>query len=191
MIHVGTELTPTVLRRTFGCFPDGVAAVCGSVDGVPVGLVVSSFTSVSLDPPLSSICMSNTSKTWPRLRSAGLLGISVLSERQGTVCRQLSGDGKDRFTDVRWDTSRAGAILIENAAAWMECTVEREMAAGDHQIVLLRVHAAQANPEIAPLVFQASRLRSLGPELVDSGRRADGSARVVDLIVQVVAASGS
>ena len=70
--------TPVVdegeLRRVFGCFPSGVIAVCAIVDGEPVGMAASSFTSVSVAPALVSICVQNTSTTWPRLRSAAEAG---------------------------------------------------------------------------------------------------------------------
>lgn len=58
----------TLLRRAFGCFPTGVAAVCAVAETGPVGMAVSSFTSVSLEPPLLSVCMQNSSTTWPTLR---------------------------------------------------------------------------------------------------------------------------
>lgn len=53
------------LRPAFGCFPSGVTAVCADVDGVPAGLAASSFTSVSVEPPLVSVCMQHSSTTWP------------------------------------------------------------------------------------------------------------------------------
>ena len=56
----------TELRRAFGCFPSGVTAVCAIIDGEPVGMAASSFTSVSIDPPLASICVQKSSTTWPR-----------------------------------------------------------------------------------------------------------------------------
>jgi flavin reductase (DIM6/NTAB) family NADH-FMN oxidoreductase RutF len=203
VIRIGTTLNQAVLRRTFGCFPSGVTAVCGSVGGRPIGLAVSSFTSVSLEPPLSSICIANTSKTWPSLRCAGLIGVSVLNEMQGAICRQLSGNGEDRFMGVPWDTSPAGAVLIERAAAWLECTVDREISAGDHRVVLLRIHAVQANPEIAPLIHHASRFRRLGAEpvavhpprpdhqIAERLREDSDGSRFLDRIAQIVAASGS
>src|SRR5215831_508547 len=100
-MRVGTAVDPTALRRTFGSFPTGVAAVCGSVNGEPIGLVVSSFVSVSLAPPLVSICLTKESRTWARLRLAGRIGISVLSERHGAVCRQLAAAvAQDRFAGI-------------------------------------------------------------------------------------------
>ena len=56
------------LREAFGVFPSGVVAVAAEVDGQLVGLAASSFTSVSLEPPLVSFSVANTSKTWPTLR---------------------------------------------------------------------------------------------------------------------------
>jgi flavin reductase (DIM6/NTAB) family NADH-FMN oxidoreductase RutF len=137
------------------------------------------------------------------LRSARLIGASVLNEFQGIICRQLSGNGTDRFVGVPWDTSSAGAVLIEGAAAWLECTVNCEIPAGDHRIALLRIHATQANPEIPPLIHHASRFRGLGTEraAADPPRPAyqapghlredtDGS-RFLDRIAQIIAASSS
>lgn len=51
------------LRRAFGCFPSGVTAVCAVVDGEPVGMAASSFTSVSMAPPLVSVCVQDSSAT--------------------------------------------------------------------------------------------------------------------------------
>ena len=68
------SLTADVLRHAFGLFPSGVTAVCGIVDGHPAGLAASSFTSVSLDPPLVSVCIAHTSSTWPILRQCRWLG---------------------------------------------------------------------------------------------------------------------
>ena len=69
-------------------FPTGVVAVASRVDGGLVGLAASSFTSVSLDPPLVSFSVATTSRTWPTLRRAAHLGLTVLAEHHGAVCRR-------------------------------------------------------------------------------------------------------
>lgn len=71
------ELDAQRLRQAFGCFPGGVTAVASLVDGEPVGMAVSSFTSVSMAPPLVSVCMQDSSSTWPKLRDRPRLGLSV------------------------------------------------------------------------------------------------------------------
>jgi flavin reductase (DIM6/NTAB) family NADH-FMN oxidoreductase RutF len=63
-------LNRDALRQAFAAFPSGVVAVAAEVAGRPVGLAASSFTSVSLDPPLVSVSIACSSTTWPVLRKA-------------------------------------------------------------------------------------------------------------------------
>ena len=156
-------LDQTRLRRVFGSFPSGVTAVAAVVDDQPVGLAASSFTSVSLDPPLVSVCIAHTSTTWPLLRRAARLGVSVLSAEQEGVGRRLSERRVDRFAALSWRTTADGAVLLDGASAWLECGVEDQIRAGDHDILLLRVHDLDAEAGVAPLVFHASRFRRLQP----------------------------
>lgn len=150
------------LRRVFGAFPTGVTAIAAVLDGVPVGLAASSFTSVSLDPPMVSVCLAHTSSTWPVLRQATRLGVSVLGAHQERICRQLSARGVDRFAGTRWRVTPDGGVLLDGSSAWLDCSIEREIPAGDHDIVLLRVHDLDADPQVPPLVFHASGYRQLG-----------------------------
>jgi flavin reductase (DIM6/NTAB) family NADH-FMN oxidoreductase RutF len=148
------------LRQAYGCFPSGVTAVCATRDGRPVGIAASSFTSVSIDPPLVSVCVQHTSSTWPKLSDLPRLGVSVLGEAHDAACRQIAAKTGDRFAGLRWDRTAQGAVLLHDAAAWLDCSVEQELPAGDHKIVLLRVHALRTF-DTAPLVFHGSRFRQL------------------------------
>ncbi|MEU7815320.1 flavin reductase family protein [Pseudonocardia sp. NPDC049154] len=150
-----------MLRSVFGCFPSGVTAVCAQVDGVPVGMAASSFTSVSMDPPLVSVCVQNSSRTWPLLRGAARIGLSVLSAAQDRACRTLSAKTGDRFADVDWFSGEDGAIFINEATALLDCTLHSEVPAGDHAIVLLQIQQVFANHAAAPLVFHGSRFHRL------------------------------
>jgi len=150
------------LRRVFGAFPTGVTAIAALVGGAPAGIAASSFTSVSLDPPIVSICVAHTSTTWPALRAAARLGISVLGAHQEQHSRALSGRGGDRFAAVQWRATSEGAVVLDGASAWLDCSIERQIPAGDHDIVLLRVHALDADAAVPPLVFHASQFRRLG-----------------------------
>jgi flavin reductase (DIM6/NTAB) family NADH-FMN oxidoreductase RutF len=126
-----------------------------------VGIAASSFTSVSVDPPLVSVCVQDSSTTWPLLRRRHRLGLSVLAEEQHDQCRSLAMKNGDRFSDVDWDTTEHGAVLVNGASAWLECSIQAEVRAGDHSIVLLEVQGLRANPGVAPLVFHLSRFRRL------------------------------
>lgn len=157
------RLTPIAdtahLREAFGCFPSGVTAVCASLDGAPVGMLVSSFTSVSLQPPLVSICIMDASRTWSRLRGAPRLGVSILADCNRAVCQRFSQE--DRFAGLDLTCTVDGAVLLAEASAWLDCSIHNEIAAGDHTIVLLRVEALHARPSAAPLVFHGSKYHRL------------------------------
>jgi flavin reductase (DIM6/NTAB) family NADH-FMN oxidoreductase RutF len=156
-----SALEPLRLRRVFGSFPTGVTVIAAQVDDAPAGLAANSFVSVSLEPAMVSVCVAHSSTTWPTLRRAGRLGVSVLGAHQEHIGRQLSARGIDRFAALHWRTSPDGAILLDGASAWLDCAIEREIPAGDHDIVLLRVHDLDADPDVTPLVFHGSRYRRL------------------------------
>ena len=157
-------LDPHRLRYVYGAFPSGVAAVAALVDGAPVGIAASSFTSVSLDPPLVSLCIAHTSTTWPLLRTADRLGVSILSAGQERAGRQLAGRAADRFAELSWRVTVDGAVLLDGASGWLETSVQDQVRAGDHDIVVLRVHDLDADHGVSPLVFHASRFRRIaGP----------------------------
>ncbi|WP_067825676.1 flavin reductase family protein [Nocardia inohanensis] len=149
------------LRRTFAHFPSGVVAVCARIGGVPHGLVVSTFTPVSLDPPLVSVCIQYTSETWPRLEQASRLGLSLLGSGQEGAARSLSSRTGDRFRDIDLRGGNGNAAFISGATAWLETSVHAQVPAGDHAVVLLRVHRLTTHPDSEPLVFHRSGFRAL------------------------------
>lgn len=165
MVEMTTDrLDGATLRRAFGCFPSGVIAVCAAVDGVPVGMAVSSFTPVSLDPPLVSVCIQHSSTTWPRLRERPYLGVSVLAEGHDEACVSLSRKTGDRFAGVAWTELPGGGVVITGSSARLGCRLREEIPAGDHLIALLEICSLQADPDSPPLVFHGSRFRRLSPQ---------------------------
>ncbi|MFD5232130.1 flavin reductase family protein [Streptomyces qaidamensis] len=164
-----------MLRQAFGCFPSGVTALCARDSGGPVGMAASTFTPVSIRPPLVSVCVQDTSSTWPKLRMQSRLGLSVLAEEQDLVCRSLAGKGEDRFDDVDWEASEGGSVYIRGAGLWLDRSVYVEFPGGDHTIVLLEIHGLMAEPDREPLVFHGSRFRRLAVWPSD-GRTADARA---------------
>ena len=96
-----TELDPRLFRDVLGHYPTGVVLVTAlDADGEPIGMIVGSFTSVSLDPPLVSFCVQNTSSTWPKLKELPSLGISVLGESHDEAVRTLAAKTGDRFAGL-------------------------------------------------------------------------------------------
>ncbi|HEY4456433.1 MAG TPA: flavin reductase family protein [Pseudonocardiaceae bacterium] len=162
MTRATERIEASELRRVYSCFPSGVAAICALDEHrVPTGMAVSSFTSVSLDPPLVSVSIQNTSTTWPVLARAARLGVSVLAGDQHTHARSLATKNGDRFVGLAWSATDRGAVVIDAAVAWLDCSLEAAYPAGDHRLVLLRVLACGGDAGRSPLVFHGSRFRSL------------------------------
>lgn len=149
------------LRGVYGQFPTGVMAVGAMHDGDPVGFAVSSFNTVSAQPPLVAVCVQRTSSTWPLIAASPRIGLSVLAQAQESLCRNLAAQRFDRFSGAGWSATRNGAVLIADAAAWLECNIHAVMPVGDHELVILRVRRHRANEGVAPLVFHASGFRGL------------------------------
>lgn len=140
-------------RRVLRHLASGVVAVTGiGPDGAPAGLTVSSFVSVSLDPPLVSFCAARSSTTWPRLRAEGRVCVTILSERQAAAATQFAARVADRFPGVGWRPSPGGLPILDDGLAWLECTIEDEYPAGDHVIVLCRADRLAESAGGGPLL---------------------------------------
>ncbi len=157
-----TPLTPASLRAAFGHFPSGVIAIAAELDGARVGLAASTFVPVSLDPPLVSFCVQNTSETWPRIKGVPVLGISVLGEAHEVAARTLAAKSGDRFAGLETESSDAGAVFVRGTSVWLEAAIEQEIPAGDHTIVILGVREVTVHDGVAPIIFHRSGFRRLG-----------------------------
>lgn len=157
-----TDFSPASLREAFGHFPSGVIAIAAEVDGVLVGLAASTFVPVSLDPPLVSFCVQNSSTTWPKLKDLPLLGISVLGESHDAAAKTLATKTGDRFAGLETTSTDGGAVFIHGTSVWLESAIEQLVPAGDHTIVVLRVQDITVHDDVAPIVFHRSAFRRLG-----------------------------
>ncbi len=156
--HAETQIDPLDIRRAFSAFPSGVTALAALVGDEPTVLISSSFTvGVSQDPPLVMFAVQHTSTTWPELAAAPTLGVSFLGTEHGEVARQLAAkDRSVRFRGVATSVNARGAVFLERAPVWLECTVEHVYPAGDHDIVVLRVIGLDTRFEHDPLVWHRS-----------------------------------
>lgn len=143
-------------RKVLGYLPTGVALVAAHTKTGPAGMAVNSITSVSLEPPLVSICVARTSTTWPRIRNAGRFCISVLADHHEQTSRRFSAPDEDRFASGAWHDEPAGPAL-DDAVARLDCEMYAEYAAGDHTIVVARVKGLEAVEDGRSLVFFRSR----------------------------------
>jgi flavin reductase (DIM6/NTAB) family NADH-FMN oxidoreductase RutF len=145
-------MAPQRLRAAFRRLAAGVAFVTTEVDGVPLGLIVSSFTPVSLDPPMVSFCPARDSLTWRRMRTSSTFTVNVLAEHHRAFARVAAPAGADRFFEP-----------LHDPLAALDCTLEAELPCGDHSIVVGRVRHLDVHEDSNPLVYSAGRFGAFLP----------------------------
>jgi 3-hydroxy-9,10-secoandrosta-1,3,5(10)-triene-9,17-dione monooxygenase reductase component len=151
-------------RSVLGHFATGITVITAMDGDEPVGLAANSFTSVSLDPPLVLFCAATTSTTWPRIERAGHFTVNVLDEHQEPISQIFATRGADRFSQVAWRVGTSGPIL-EDVHAFLDCTLEQVIEAGDHVIVVGRVLDLGLTADAGPLLFYQGRYgRLLGSD---------------------------
>ena len=124
-----------------------------SEGGETIAMVVGSFSSVSLTPPLVAFFPSRESKSWARLRDSRFFCVNVLGAAQEVVCRQLASKSTDKFVGVAHRRSALGNPILDGAIAWIDCELHSVTDVGDHEMVLGRVVDLDAGEDGPPLVF--------------------------------------
>lgn len=140
-------------RLLLGHFPTGVVAVTAIHATRPVGLVVGSFFSISLRPPLIGFGINNTSTSWPLISAGRTFCVNVLAADQDRVSRALAATGPDKFADLSWHASEAGSPVIDGSLAYLDCDLHASHNAGDHLLVIGLVRRFRHLRSAAPLVF--------------------------------------
>jgi flavin reductase (DIM6/NTAB) family NADH-FMN oxidoreductase RutF len=121
-----TAIDPADFRRILGHYPTGVCAITAvQPDGVPAAMIVGSFTSVSLDPPLVAFFPDRGSSSWPKIEAAGRFCVNVLSDAQEGLCRILASKDPNKFDDVPHHMSGLGSPVLDGALAWIDCTMRQ------------------------------------------------------------------
>lgn len=150
----GDPSDPTWFRQVLGQYPTGVCVVTAAEpDGRRAGLVVGSFSSVSLVPPLIAFFPAKTSTSWPRIRSVGRFCVNILSAEQEDICRRFASRVEDKFEGVTCRETESGSPIITGVVAWIDCELEAVDEAGDHYIVLGRVRRLEIEEPSLPLLF--------------------------------------
>lgn len=124
------------------------------LDGRGVGLTVSSFTSVSLDPPLVLWCLGRASASLSEFLAAGRFAVNVLAVDQSAIAQRFASRHVERFAGVACSIGLGGLPLIAGAIAHFVCRRARQIEAGDHLVFIGEVeHFQRFDGE--PLLFHA------------------------------------
>lgn len=128
---------PKRFRNALGAFATGVTVVTTlQENGEPRGFTANSFSSVSLDPPLVSICIARTASSHPVFSAAPHFAVNILAQDQRDVSGVFASKRPDKFEQVAWVSGATGSPVLEKCAAWFDCRLHEVVAAGDHDILI-------------------------------------------------------
>lgn len=145
-----TSVDPTTFREALGRFATGVTVVT-AVDalGLPVGMTVSAFSSLSLEPPLILVCIGREAKSLEAISGAPWFAVNILAEGQKGLSYRFAAKAGDKFEGLDWQPGEGGSPLLAGCIAILECRHHRLFEGGDHVILtgrVERVRTAEGDP---------------------------------------------
>jgi len=160
-----TALTPQSFRRVVGHFATGITVITVEREpGLVHGMTANSFTSVSLDPLLISICVDQNARLLSFLEVQGRFGVNILKENQQTISEHFAKPLQDydehRRLGIRFRWTDTGIPLLEEALAHLACNVVAKHPAGDHTLFLAEVESMDTG-EGDPLVYHLGKYRRM------------------------------
>ena len=147
-------IDPDAFRSVLGRFASGITVVTTlDTDGRDVGMTVSAFASVSLDPPLISVCIEHSASMYGALSSAARFGVSILASDQEALSRRFAAmESSHRFEGIGYERGESGVVLLDEALAHIECARVAQLEAGDHTLFIGEVERAAAR-DARPLLY--------------------------------------
>ncbi|HEU4327217.1 MAG TPA: flavin reductase family protein [Roseiflexaceae bacterium] len=136
-------------RQTMGHFASGVTVVTTQHEGRMYGVTISSFASLSLQPPLILICLDKGSTSHEAIAASGAFVVNILDKRQEHLSRRFSSRDEDKFTGVAWQPGQLGIPVLDGALGVIECRLHNTLPGGDHTIYVgevLHVDVADGSP---------------------------------------------
>lgn len=158
-----TKFDNRELRRALGSFVTGVTVVT-TIDELdrPRGLTVNSFASVSLDPPLISICIAEQAASFESFERESGFTVNILAENQRSVSDLFATKSPDKFAQVEWESGMTGAPRIKGSITVFDCQVHERIEAGDHLLIIGRIVNFETQPA-SPLVYAQGGYVPLSP----------------------------
>jgi flavin reductase (DIM6/NTAB) family NADH-FMN oxidoreductase RutF len=164
------SLDPRSFRKTLGCFASGVTVVTALTPETrePVGVTVSAFSSLSLDPPLVLFCLGNSTSSMEAFKTFGHFAVNILSEHQRDLSIRFASRSEDKWQGVAQSAWDSGAPILSGCLANLECSLVNVVDGGDHQIFIGKVIRMKHQEGGSPLVyFRGSYMDPAQPPLTD------------------------
>jgi flavin reductase (DIM6/NTAB) family NADH-FMN oxidoreductase RutF len=153
---------PSQFRQLLGRFATGVVVLTVTTpQGHPLGMTANSLASVSLRPPLISVCVDHEAEMHDAILTAPEFVVNILSSPQEALARRFADQHEDRFDGIGYRLSPEGLVLLDGALAHIECIREAAYPAGDHTIVMGRV-AGGTTADGRPLLYYRGGYAALG-----------------------------
>ncbi len=141
-------------RKALGCFASGVTVVtCLHPDGRPVGVTVSAFSSLSLDPPLVLFCLGKSTSSLESFRTHTHFAINILAEDQKDLSIRFASRTEDKWAGVSWEKGQGGVPLLPGCIAQLQCRLTQTVDGGDHLIFIGEVEQLHHSEAGSPLVY--------------------------------------
>lgn len=148
-------------RHALGQFPTGVCVVTAMVDGTRLGMTVSSFNSLSLDPPLVLFSIDRRAASLPLWEKAETVAVHVLAENQKDISNCFARALVNKWEGVSCGEAASGAPVLPGVAAVFECAAWTRHDGGDHTLFILEVERFRSFADRQPLVFGKGRYGAL------------------------------
>lgn len=161
----GSPFDARAFRNALGQFATGVAIITAmGQDQKPIGMTMSSFNSVSLDPPLILFSVERKSYSLRAMLDAKGYAVNILSREQEHLATKFARALSDKFAGVEHEPGFAQAPLLRDALAHFECAPYANYDGGDHVIFVGRVIRFSARTDLDPLVFFRGKYADLATE---------------------------
>ena len=124
-----------------------------SGNGEPAGFTASSFTSVSLDPPLVLFCLDNQAASLPAFEKAAGFAVNILAREQEALSNRFASRSSDnKFDGVEYEAGLLGSPVLKGSLAVLQCRLHDRVPAGDHLILIGRVESVSTEDH-PPLLY--------------------------------------
>lgn len=147
---------PEQVRAHMRRWATGVTVVSSLFDGVRHGMTVSSFTSISLDPPIILISLASQARTHRLIEQSGVFGVTILDRGQQDISDRFAGrmsEDEDRFAGLETFTLATGASFLAGGLSFFDCQVRAAYVSGDNTIFLGEVVAVDGAEFGEPLIY--------------------------------------
>jgi flavin reductase (DIM6/NTAB) family NADH-FMN oxidoreductase RutF len=164
---VGSTPTPELFRRVLGAFATGVTVITAErAPGEVHGMTANAFASVSLDPPLVLVCVGQNARLLSYLKTQRRFGLSILRDSQQRVSEFFAEPQQDPAgcarLGIRYRWTESGIPLLEDALAYLTCSVVAQYMAGDHTIFIGEVESLESAAG-EPLLYLRGQYRRIRP----------------------------